>query len=57
VLGCLFFGAFVVKMLGLRKDNLPGWALPALGGLVFTGLIGLWLTSSLWYFSTFGIQV
>lgn len=56
LLGCLFFGTFVVKMLGLRKDGLPGWALPVLGGLAFTMLVGLWLTSSLWYFTTFGIQ-
>ncbi|HEY8471971.1 MAG TPA: DUF6529 family protein [Natronosporangium sp.] len=53
--GCLFFGGFVVKMLGLRKDGLAGWVLPVLGGLVFTLLIGLWLTSSLWFFSTFGV--
>lgn len=56
LLGCLFFGAFAVKMLGLRKEGLPGWALPVLGGLVFTMLVGLWLTSSLWYFTTFGLQ-
>jgi hypothetical protein len=56
LLGCLFFGAFVIKMLGLRKEGLPGWALPLLGGLVFTMLVGLWLTSSLWYFTTFGLQ-
>ena len=55
-LGCLFFGAFVVKMLGLRKDGLPGWALPVLGGVVFTMLVGVWATSSLWYFTTFGFQ-
>jgi hypothetical protein len=57
LLGCLFFGVFVVKMLGLRKEGLPDWALPTLGGLAFTGLIGLWLTSSLWFFSTFGMQI
>jgi Family of unknown function (DUF6529) len=55
LLGCLFFGAFVVKMLGLRRDGLAGWVLPVLGGFVFTLLIGLWLTSSLWFFSTFGV--
>lgn len=54
--GCVFFGAFVVKMLGLRKDGLAGWVLPVFGGLVFAMLVGLWLTSSLWYFTTFGIQ-
>jgi hypothetical protein len=56
LLGCLFFGAFVVKMLGLRRPGLPGWALPALGGLVFTVLVGLWWTSSLWFFTTFGVE-
>jgi hypothetical protein len=57
LLGCLFFGGFVVKMLGLRRDGLPGWVLPVLGGLVFTSLVGLWLSSSLWFFTTFGVQL
>jgi len=55
ILGCFFYGAFVVKMLLLRKENLPGWALPVIGGGVLAGLVGLWLTSSLWFFTTFGI--
>jgi hypothetical protein len=55
VLGCLFFGAFTVKMLALRRDGLRGWVLPVLGGVVFTALVGLWLTSSLWFFSTAGV--
>lgn len=56
VLGLLFYGAFVAKLLGLRRDGLPGWLLPVLGGTVFTALVGLWWTSSLWYFTTFGVQ-
>lgn len=56
VAGTLFFGAFTVKMLGLRRDGLPGWALPVLGGVVFTLLVGLWSTSSLWFFTTFGVK-
>jgi hypothetical protein len=56
LLGCLFFGAFVVKLLGLRRPGLPGWTLPVLGGLVFTVLVGLWWTSSLWFFTTFGVE-
>lgn len=56
LLGCVFFGAFTVKMLGLRKDGLPHAALPLLGGLAFALLVGLWWTSSLWYFNTFGVQ-
>lgn len=56
LLGCLFFGAFVVKMLGLRRAGLPGWVLPVVGGVVFTALVGLWLSSSLWFFTTLGVQ-
>lgn len=56
LLGCVFFGAFTVKMLGLRRDGLPGWALPVLGGTVFAVLVGLWWTSSLWFFTTFGVR-
>jgi hypothetical protein len=54
ILGCLFFGAFVAKMLALPRGNLPGWAIPVLGGLVAATLIALWLTSALWYFDTHG---
>lgn len=54
LLGCFFYGAFVTKMLVLTRRGLPGWTLPVVGGLVFTSLVGLWLTSSLWYFTTFG---
>ncbi|MGH3915861.1 MAG: DUF6529 family protein [Pseudonocardiaceae bacterium] len=57
LLGCFFFGAFVTKMLVLTRHGLPGWALPVIGGLVFSSLIGLWLTSSLWFFTTFGLVV
>jgi hypothetical protein len=56
LLGCRFFGGFVVKMLGLRRPGLPGWALPVLGGLLFTVLVGLWWTSSWWFFTTFGVR-
>ena len=56
LVGCLFFGAFTAKMLVLPRRGLPGWALPALGGVVFTALVVLWLTSSLWFFSTSGLQ-
>ncbi len=54
LLGCFFFGAFVCKMLVLSRDDSPGWALPALGGAVFSGLTGLWMTAALWFFSTNG---
>jgi hypothetical protein len=56
ILGCLFFGAFTVKMLTLTRKGVPGWALPVLGAVVFTALVGLWLTSSLWFFTTSGVH-
>ncbi|MDG4829511.1 DUF6529 family protein [Solwaraspora sp. WMMD1047] len=54
--GCLFFGVFTMKMLLLPKRGLAGWVLPVVGGLVFTTLVGVWLTSSVWFFSTAGFQ-
>ncbi|HEX9258597.1 MAG TPA: DUF6529 family protein [Acidimicrobiales bacterium] len=54
MLGCAFFGAFTVKVLAVRSSVMPSWALPVLGGLVFAGLTGLWLTSALWFFQNVG---
>ncbi|AWW40345.1 hypothetical protein ADL00_12245 [Streptomyces sp. AS58] len=54
-LGCFFFGAFSAKMLLLRSERLPGWLVPVVGGLVFTVLAVVWLTSALWFFRTFGV--
>ncbi len=57
VLGCLFYGAFVAKMLSLvQRDKMPRWVLPVLGGVVFVSLIGLWATSALWLFATKGVH-
>jgi hypothetical protein len=51
LLGCLFYGAFVAKIMSLKMRRMPNWALPVLGGAVFTAVIGLWLTSALWFFT------
>lgn len=51
LLGCFFYGALAAKVLVVRLHNFPRWVLPTAGGLVFVGLIFLWLTSSLWFFS------
>jgi hypothetical protein len=56
-LGCFFYGAFVTKMLALTRRGLPRWVVPVLGGAVFTSLIALWLTSSLWVFTTSGFRL
>jgi hypothetical protein len=50
--GCLFYGAFVTKMLIVGRPSGDGrWALPAAGGVVFTAITVLWLTSALWFFT------
>jgi hypothetical protein len=56
LLGCVFFGAFTLKMLILPKRGLAGWVLPLVGGTVFAVLIGVWLTSSFWFFTTVGVK-
>jgi hypothetical protein len=57
LVGCLFYGAYAAKMLGLRLRGLPGWALPVLGGLVLALLALIWLTSALWFFSRSGLPL
>jgi Family of unknown function (DUF6529) len=53
--GCFFYGAFVTKMVLLTRKGLRGWVIPIAGGLVFFGLVYVWLTSALWFFQTNGI--
>jgi hypothetical protein len=55
LLGCFFYGAFTAKMLLLSRTDVPGWALPAVGGALFTALVGLWFTSAFWFFTTVGV--
>jgi hypothetical protein len=58
LLGCLFYGVFVTKMLLLSRDDpAPGWVLPVVGGVTFSALTGLWLTSAVWFFATSGIHL
>ena len=54
LLGCFFYGAFVVKVLAVRVRGLPNWFLPVMGGVVFATLVGIWFTSSFWFFRTIG---
>jgi hypothetical protein len=57
LLGCVFYGAFTAKMLLLTRRGIGGWTLGLAGGLVFAALTGLWLTSSLWFFTTVGVKL
>jgi Family of unknown function (DUF6529) len=52
IMGCFFYGAFGTKLLCLHTASLPKWRLPVVGGLLVVALTGIWLTSSLWFFTT-----
>jgi len=48
--GCVFYGAFTAKVLLVHSRRLPGWALPAAGGLLALLVVVLWYSSALWYY-------
>ncbi|MEX2229149.1 MAG: DUF6529 family protein [Dehalococcoidia bacterium] len=65
--GCAFYGALVTKLFILRSERpwppfssnpspgfWPGWVLGLAGGAVFTALVVVWYSSSLWFFRTIG---
>ena len=55
LLGCLFYGAFVTKVVALHTKSSPGWLLPLAGGSLFTSLVVVVLTSAGWYLTTVGV--
>jgi hypothetical protein len=38
----------------VRSRQTPSWAFPAAGGALFTALVVVWLTSAMWFFTSFG---
>ncbi|MBA2952189.1 hypothetical protein GON03_19415 [Nocardioides sp. MAH-18] len=54
VLGCAVFGAVIVKVVAVRSRRAPGWFLQVAGGLLFTLLVVVVLTSAGWYLSEKG---
>ena len=54
IAGCVFYGAFAAKVTVVRSKGLPEWALPVIGGLAFTALVVVWVTSSVWFFNNVG---
>jgi hypothetical protein len=52
LLGCAFYGVFTIKVLAVRVHGLSDATLPVVGGLVFAALVGLWLTSALWFLTS-----
>jgi hypothetical protein len=55
IFGCLFYGAFASKVIVVRSKRMPGWALPVIGGITFTVLVLVWMTSALWFFNQRGL--
>jgi hypothetical protein len=55
--GCFFFGALTAKVIIVETRRWPKWALPTMGGVVFSLLTILWLTSALWYFTNVGFKI
>jgi len=54
VLGCVAIGALVVKVVAVRAKRAPGWFLPVAGGLLFTVVVAVVLTSAVWYVAANG---
>jgi hypothetical protein len=51
LLGSALYGAVVTKVLMVRSSGFASWVLPVAGGLLFSILLGLWLTSALVFFT------
>jgi hypothetical protein len=52
LVGTFLYGVFAAKVLIVRDHSLPAWALPTAGLTLASLLVVLWVTSSLWYFTT-----
>jgi len=57
IAGCVFYGAFVAKVLLVQSRKLPGWALPVAGGLLALLVALLWYTSALYYYNNFSVPI
>ncbi|MER5881780.1 DUF6529 family protein [Streptomyces sp. NPDC001910] len=53
ITGCVLYGAFAAKVVVVRSRRLPGWMLPAVGGLLFCSIALLWYTAALWQLNGF----
>ena len=57
LLGSFLYGAVLAKVVIVHSNGFRGWVLPLAGGVLFSILVGLWLTSAFWFFSTAGIGI
>ena len=47
--GCFFYGAYVTKVLAVRRGNTPEWFIPVMGGTVLVVLTVVWMTSAFFF--------
>jgi len=57
LLGSCFYGAVVAKVFVVRSSGFGACALPLAGGALFCTILGIWLTSALWFFRTVGMGI
>jgi hypothetical protein len=55
LLGCTVYGAFVAKVVTVRSRDTASWQYPLVGGILFTAMVGVVLTSAVWYLNEFGV--
>ena len=51
LLGSALYGAVAAKVFIVRSTRFAAWVVPVAGGLLFSILLGLWLTSALVFFA------
>jgi Family of unknown function (DUF6529) len=51
ILGTIVYGVIAVKLFFVHDPDHPRKTLPIIGSALFATIAGLWLTSSLWYFT------
>lgn len=54
LVGCAVFGALVIKLFAVHSRRSPGWFLPLAGALLFTLLVAVVWTSTVWYVRELG---
>jgi Family of unknown function (DUF6529) len=52
--GCVVYGAFVAKLVGLHSRRASGWLVPAAAGLLLASLVAVIWTGAGWYVGEFG---
>lgn len=49
--GCVAYGLYVAKVLAVRTDDRPEWALPLIGSLLGFAMLAVWWSSALVFYA------